>query len=62
MSIPPELPSERNEEALAEEFQSNTHHPPAPADEVIHENLFITQKYIELYMYVAPLVLHLYTE
>ncbi|XP_009769761.1 uncharacterized protein [Nicotiana sylvestris] len=46
MSIPPELPSERNEEALAEEFQSNTHHPPAPADELFDITTTVDPSYI----------------
>lgn len=49
MSIPPESPSEHNAEAPEEEFQSGTHHPPAPSDEVIHENVFITP---EIYQFL----------
>ncbi|XP_070033653.1 uncharacterized protein [Nicotiana tomentosiformis] len=46
MPIPPESPSVRNEEAPAEELQSNTHHPPAPADELFDITTTVDPSYI----------------
>lgn len=46
MSIPPESPSERNEEAPEEEFQGNTHHPPAPSDELFDITTTVDPSYI----------------
>ncbi|KAH0664388.1 hypothetical protein KY284_029319 [Solanum tuberosum] len=46
MSIPPESPSEHNEEAPEQEFQSSTHHPPAPSGELFDITTTVDPAYI----------------
>ncbi|KAK4370593.1 hypothetical protein RND71_010068 [Anisodus tanguticus] len=46
MSVPPESPSDHNEAAPEEEFQSNTHHPAAPSDELFDITTTVDPSYI----------------
>uniref|UniRef100_M1AAM7 Uncharacterized protein n=1 Tax=Solanum tuberosum TaxID=4113 RepID=M1AAM7_SOLTU len=46
MSIPSESPSGHNEEAPEQEFQSSTHHPPAPSGELFDITTTVDPAYI----------------
>ncbi|KAK4375926.1 hypothetical protein RND71_006603 [Anisodus tanguticus] len=46
MSVPPESPSEHNEEPPEEQFQSDSHHPAAPSDELFDITTTVDPSYI----------------